>query len=76
MFVHNNYRPANRRNYHDRGRNGRTSFIKEYDSSINLHEHEEDDKGNGLEHIKKCREEKSSKVKSKYKCKVRKYKGY
>jgi len=32
---------------------------------------EEDEEGNGLEHIKMCREAKSSKVKSKYKCKVR-----
>jgi len=44
---------------------------KEYDTSIKLHEHVEDDKRKGLEHIKKCREAKSSKVKSKYKCKVR-----
>jgi len=32
------------------------------DTRINLHEHEEDHKGNGYEHIKKCREAKSSKV--------------
>ena len=52
------------------------NFFFRVRASIKLHEHEEDDKGKGLEHIKKCREAKSSKVKSKYKCKVRKYKGH
>jgi len=49
---------------------------KQYDTSIKLHEHVEDDKGKGLEHIRKCREAKSRKVKSQNKYKVRKYKGH
>ena len=35
--------------------------------ATNLHEHEDDEKGNGLEHIERCREAKSCEVKSKYK---------
>ena len=48
--------------WNDRGRDGRTSFINEHATRINLHEHEDDEKGNELEHIVRCRETKSCEV--------------
>ena len=34
--------------WNDRGSDGRTSFMNEHATRINLHEHEDDEKGNGL----------------------------
>ena len=34
--------------WNDRGSDGRASFMNEYATRINLHEHEDDEKGNGL----------------------------